>query len=68
MKTVLPYIISHNQSSFISGRHITDNIIMAFEAFHTMVNCLMGKQGFMALKLDMCEQYDRVELDLWRQS
>ena len=36
MKTVLPHIISYNQSAFIPSRHITGNIIVAFEAFHTM--------------------------------
>ena len=61
MKTVLPHIISHNQNVFIPGRHITDNIIVAYEAFHTMVNRLKGKQGFMAIKLDMSKAYDRVE-------
>jgi hypothetical protein len=63
MKTVLPHIISYNQSAFIPGRHITDNIIVAFEAFHTMATRLKGKQGVMALKLDMSKAYDRVEWD-----
>ena len=61
LKTVLPYIISHSQSAFIPGRHIIDNIIVAYEAFHTMATRLKGKQGFMALKLDMSKAYDRVE-------
>jgi hypothetical protein len=61
LKTVLPHIISYNQSVFILGRHITDNIIVAFEAFHTMATRLKGKQGFMALKLDMSKAYDKVE-------
>ena len=43
MKTVLHYIVSYNQSAFIPGRHITDNIIVAFEAFHSMLNHLKGK-------------------------
>jgi hypothetical protein len=43
LKTVLPHTISYNQSAFISGRHITDNIIVAFEAFHTMATRLKGK-------------------------
>ena len=58
MKIVLPHIISYNQSAFIPGRHIIDNIIAAFEAFHTMATQLKGKQGFMALKLDMSKAYD----------
>ena len=63
LKIVLPHIISYNQSAFIPGKHITDNIIVAFEAFHTMATRLKGKQGFMALKLDMSKAYDRVEWD-----
>ena len=61
MKTVLLYIVSYNQSAFIPRRHITRNIIAAFESFYSMVNRLKGKQGFMALKLDICKAYDRVE-------
>jgi hypothetical protein len=61
LKTVLPHVISPNQSAFIPGRHITDNIIVAFEAFHTMATWLKGKQGFMALKLDIRKTYDWVE-------
>jgi hypothetical protein len=61
MKTILPNIVSQNQSAFIPGRHITDNIIVAFKAFHSMFNRLKGKQGFMALKLDISKAYDLVE-------
>ena len=61
MKTVLLYIVSYNQSAFIPRRHITRNIIAAFESFYSMVNRLKGKQGYMALKLDICKAYDRVE-------
>ena len=61
IKTVLPYIISHSQSAFIPGRHITDNIIGVYEAFHTMATRLKGKHGFMASKLDMSKAYDRME-------
>jgi hypothetical protein len=34
LKTILPHTISYNQNAFIP--HITDNIIVAFEAFYTM--------------------------------
>jgi hypothetical protein len=61
LKRILPHIISPNQSAFVAGRHITDNILVAYETMHTMSSVLKGKGGFMALKLDMSKAYDRVE-------
>jgi hypothetical protein len=58
---VLPSIISPSQSAFILGHLIIDNIPVAFEALHTMDAKMKGKEGFMALKLDMSKAYDRVE-------
>jgi hypothetical protein len=50
MKKMLNYIISPNQSAFLPGRLITDNVIVAFEALHTMTTRLKGRKGYMALK------------------
>jgi hypothetical protein len=58
MKKALTKIISLNQSVFVPGRLITDNIIVAFEALHTMDVRLKGGKGYMALKLDMSIAYD----------
>jgi hypothetical protein len=45
LKVLLPTIISCTQSAFILGRLITDNIIAAFEAIHTMQTRMWSKVG-----------------------
>ena len=60
LKPWLPAIISPNQSAFTPGRLISDNILIAYEAFHAMHrDPRVG--GAMTLKLDMAKAYDRVE-------
>jgi hypothetical protein len=55
---VLAEIISPNQSALTLRRLIIDNVLIAFEALHTMDARLKGKEGYMALKLDMSNAYD----------
>lgn len=61
LKMVLPHIISSNQSAFLPGRLITDNIIAAYETLHTMHTRMWSRMGFMGIKLDISKAYDRVE-------
>ena len=53
LKALLPNIISKNQSAFTSDRLITDNVLIAFELMHYLDHKTAGKEGFMAIKLDM---------------
>jgi hypothetical protein len=65
MKKMLHSIISPNQSAFVPGRLITDNVIVAFEALHSMNTRLKGRKGYLALKLDMSKAYEGLSGIFW---
>jgi hypothetical protein len=61
LKIVLPDIISLNQSAFVPGRMITDNVLLAYELTHYLQTRRGAGDSFAAVKLDMSKAYNRVE-------
>jgi len=57
LKPILTQIISQEQSAFVGGRIISDNVLVAQEIFHSM-GFHMEEGEMMAVKLDMERAYD----------
>lgn len=49
------------QSAFVPGQQITDNIMVTFEAMHVISRNKNGSTGLMAVKLDMSKAYNWME-------
>lgn len=61
LKPVLGDIISENQSAFIPGRAITDNVLITHEVLQFLKTSKAKKNCTMAVKTDMSKAYDRIE-------
>lgn len=58
IEAYLPKLISHNQSGFVKGRSIIENVLLAQEIVTDIRN--MGKPANVVINLDMTKAYDRV--------
>jgi len=67
LKGILADIISPTQSVFVSGWLISDNILIAYEMNHYLLNKRKVETSYAAIKLDMSKAYDRVEWSLLEQ-
>lgn len=61
LKTILHSIISPSQCTFVLGRLITNNLIIAYETLHYMKTSCKGNKRFMTLKLGMSKDFNRIE-------
>lgn len=60
LKSILLGLMSENQSAFIPGKNIINNVLVAFEVIHYMNSKKRGQEGEVALMLDISKAYDRV--------
>ncbi|KAK4383597.1 hypothetical protein Sango_2760600 [Sesamum angolense] len=58
---VLPKVISLSQSGFVSGRLLSDNVLLAQALVHSLES--RGPDANVVFKLDMAKVYDRVSWD-----
>jgi hypothetical protein len=61
LRPLLSDLIADTQSTFISGRLITDNALIAFECLHAIKHGSKKSKEFGAYKLDLTKAYDRVD-------
>eukprot|EP00253_Pinus_taeda_P028760 PITA_28760 len=60
LKSILPGIISEEQSGYVEGRQILDNILLVQEMIHSLHS---RKEAGMLMQLDLSKAYDKVS---WR--
>lgn len=61
LKLILPEVIDLIRRAFVLRRLAHDNVLMAYESYHTSNNRRDGKEGLCVAKLGMHKAYDRIE-------
>lgn len=59
LRHAMQLLVKQNQSSFIVGRNIFDNVIIGQEAIHTM-RTTKSKKGWMVVKVNLEKAYARI--------
>ena len=59
LKEIMKVVIAPNQSSFVLGRQIADNVVLYQEVLHSMRHKKF-RQGIMTIKIDFEKAYDRL--------
>ncbi|CAL1411020.1 unnamed protein product [Linum trigynum] len=67
IKPMMQQLVHKTQTSFVPGRHITDNIIILQEVLHSMRQ-KKGKCGHMVIKVDLAKAYDRLSWTFLRET
>ena len=57
LKPLLPTLISVEQSGYVEGRQILDNIIQAHEVVHSLT---FNRKTGMIMQLDIAKAYDKL--------
>ncbi|KAL4341165.1 hypothetical protein GQ457_08G022770 [Hibiscus cannabinus] len=61
LKSLMSHCITENQSTFITGRLFSDNVIVVHELFHYLKGTKNGPNKGTSINMDMKNAYDRVE-------
>lgn len=64
LKYIMKELVAPNQSSFVPGRQISDNIVIDQEVMHSMRK--PRGNPFMAIKIDLGKAYDRINWSFLR--
>ncbi|XP_010431321.2 PREDICTED: uncharacterized protein LOC104715626 [Camelina sativa] len=67
LKKCLPSLVSETQGAFVSGRLISDNILIAHEIVHALRTHAKFNSEYIAIKTDISKAYNKVEWEFLKQ-